>query len=78
MYASVLGISQALHLMLAGESGNSPIERVYRTIRNLMVDLGSGRGSGASKTAPQIFPHIEKVCDLIENPRSEWKDEVHG
>jgi hypothetical protein len=41
MCASLLGTSQSLHLMLAGESGEPLTGRFRKTIRNLMVDSGS-------------------------------------
>ena len=40
MYASILGISQALHLVLAGEMGNPLPDGADWVNTNLTVDLG--------------------------------------
>jgi len=49
LYASLVGTSQALHLMLAGESVKYLTGKFYMTNRNLMVDLGCTRQQAVSR-----------------------------
>jgi len=64
MYASLVGTSQALHLMLAGESGNSLTGKFYMTNRNLMKDLKFqpvshlAKKSHAKKQGLEILSHL--------------------
>gem|GEM_PF-3743269 len=57
MYASVLGISQALHLTLAGEPGNLQTAWFWCSTQRLMVDLGRYKSIDKSRPGEYHVPH---------------------